>query len=512
MKNKSVILITILFSLMLIGIVMIQAWWISRVGKLNQQSFDAAVYRSLQGVVKQTEEKENFVFIQHQYETDTILKKTKKLLKSHKKGKKIISTSSSNFQFSVDSKDGKETKTVIRIENNENGKKTIHNSVYVGAEAVEIPTPPIPPNLDIELSDTKIEDIEILVEKMSGLKNPDSISLKPIEIEKLIAGQLKQNNLPEKFSFCLLNKNPKKSFVPRDKELGIAYRINLYPNDIFGREVTLVLFFNPGDYKDQMEGWSLPLFLSLFFTLSLLILFVYSIRMLIRHKKMLEQKNDFINHMSHEFKTPLAGISLGADMLIDKPEKMSAEQINKVAHIIRNQSAKLNAEVNAVLLSAQLEENISNAVAPFNLVHAVKSQLENMQLQIENKNAKIETHFSSENISLTGDENMWQKVFSNLIDNALKFSNENPEIKISVSQTNNLVRIEFADNGVGIAEKDLSHIFEKFYRSNYYKQSNIQGFGLGLSFVKKVVDTHRGKIKAESELGKGTKITIEINV
>jgi two-component system phosphate regulon sensor histidine kinase PhoR len=112
---------------------------------------------------------------------------------------------------------------------------------------------------------------------------------------------------------------------------------------------------------------------------------------------------------------------------------------------------------------------------------------------------------------LKGDESQWQKVFSNLLDNSLKFSRENPEIHISIASAGNKVKIEFIDNGIGISSKDLPHIFEKFFRSNYYNQSNIQGFGLGLNFVKSVVDSHKGTIKAESGLNVGTKVVIEVN-
>ncbi|HWY37972.1 MAG TPA: HAMP domain-containing sensor histidine kinase, partial [Bacteroidia bacterium] len=379
------------------------------------------------------------------------------------------------------------------------------------------PVPPVPPGPDIEMisPEEKRENIEVIMDKMLSLRDPDSISVQPAEIKKILAEQIKQNHLPEVFDFFLLAKDPKRSYLGFGnvgyKDGWRPYKVNLYPNDLFGRDMTLAVTFRTEDTFLQMKDWIYPVLLSLFFTLSLLALFIYSIRMLLRHKKMLDMKNDFINHMSHEFKTPLAGISLGADMLIDKPGKMSPEQINKVAHIIRKQSDRLNKEITDVLLSAQLEENIHKVSVQFDLIETLKTQLGLFSLQLENKGARIETHYKPENISITGDEILWQKVFSNLLDNALKFSKESPEIIISVTRTANVVRVEFKDNGIGIAEKDLPHIFEKFYRSNYYRQSNIQGFGLGLNFVKKVIDSHKGKIRAESEPGKGTKIIIEIN-
>jgi two-component system phosphate regulon sensor histidine kinase PhoR len=233
--------------------------------------------------------------------------------------------------------------------------------------------------------------------------------------------------------------------------------------------------------------------------------------MLLRHKKLLEMKNDFINHMSHEFKTPLAGISLGADMLMGQTGQMGPEQIQRVAGTIKKQSMRLSQEVNEVLQNALLEENIHKPHTLFNVADTLKAQLELLQPQLESKGAIVNTSFSSNKVLISGDENQWQKVFSNLIDNSLKFSKENPEITINVMAHGPKVKMEFADNGVGIAGKDLPRIFEKFFRSDYYRQSNIQGFGLGLNFVKTVVNAHKGSIKAESELNVGTKIIIELD-
>ncbi len=505
---------------MLVGIIVIQAWWIKRALRLNEQAFDSAVYRTLEEVVRQTEQKENFVFINHQIENDTLLRRTKKLLRKYSgaapKGYKH--ESSNSISISVNSENGKAPQTIVRVEKHENGKKTVRSSVIAGIipDSLGIPTPPLPPDapmIEIVSPDDKQEQVEVIMEKMMRIKNPDSVSIKPGEIEKIIAGQLKQNKLPGSFSFALLKKDS--AFAFKSSTFGDtanSYKINLYPNDLFGRSVLLSLNLPEKSAHIRSDVWWVFV-LSLAFTIAILILFIYSIRMLIRHKKMLEMKNDFINHMSHEFKTPLAGISLGADMLLERIGQMNAEQIHKVVGTIKKQSLRLSNEVNDVLQNALLEENINRPHALFNLVETIKTQIELFQPQIEVLNAKITSEFGSDKILLNGDETQWQKVFSNLIDNALKFSKESqsPEINIHVSAEGSKVKIEFLDKGIGIAAKDLPHIFEKFFRSDYYKQSNIQGFGLGLSFVKNIVDAHCGIIKVESELNAGTKIIIELN-
>jgi two-component system phosphate regulon sensor histidine kinase PhoR len=213
--------------------------------------------------------------------------------------------------------------------------------------------------------------------------------------------------------------------------------------------------------------------------------------------------------MSHELKTPLATISLGADMLIGKTTKMDEAQIQKVASSIKKQSVRLHEDMKQILMNALLD-NYRAKTEPFNLVEICKQTLNEMQFLLEDKKTVTETRFEPAEIIIKGDADLWHKVFSNLIDNALKFSKENPEIKISITKNNHSVKIEVTDNGIGIAEKDLQHIFEKFYRSDYYKKSNIQGFGLGLSFVNKIVQLHKGTIKAESKLDLGTTFIIEL--
>jgi signal transduction histidine kinase len=508
----------------------IQAGWITKIGALNQKAFDDAVYKSLNAVVKKVEEKENFVFIKHQVETDTLLKRTKRLIKQQtlrrkKLRSKLLALPAEEINVSIHSDNGKQTKTIVKIGKGKNSYKYEHSSVYVESSALDTvpkpllvltpPTPPVPPGPEAIASfDDRKGEVEIIMEKMMNLRDPDSVSLAPKEIEKLILEQLKQNDLPQIFHFALLSTDPKKTFISNIDTTTHSwrlYKVNLYPNDLFGRNITLALLLPVDQIGFKGSGLWGPILLSLLFTLALLVLFIYSIRMLIRHKKMLAMKNDFINHMSHEFKTPLAGISLGADMLMTKTSEMDAAQIQKVASTIKKQSMRLSKEVNDVLQDALMEESINKPHTLFNLVDAVNTQIEYFKPQLEQAHAHIHTNFASDKILLRGDETRWQKVFSNLIDNSLKFSKNSPEIHISIASLGSKIKIEFTDNGIGIASKDLPRIFEKFFRSNYYNQSNIQGFGLGLNFVKSVVDQHKGQIKAESELNAGTRITIEVN-
>ncbi|HXB11156.1 MAG TPA: HAMP domain-containing sensor histidine kinase [Bacteroidia bacterium] len=507
MKNRSITLIIVLFSLMLIGIIGIQAWWIKRSLKLNEQAFDAAVYRSLQGVVTQAEKKENYTLIKKEFGRDSILKVISKnkiaAIKPHKT--KVYSTESFSYSGNLDDND--HGNASVKLEIGSNGKKVTIVSNHSGASVISDDGEDEMAKIDL-----KLQNLDTLLKQMVSINSYDSISVKPSDIDSILHIQLKQNNLTLSHSFALL-KNKGVYFYKSHsfKDTIDIYKVNLYPNDVFGRNMYLLVHF-PGKFEQISSGIWWAFILSLLFTLIMLALFIYSIRMLIQHKNLLLAKNDFISHMSHEFKTPLAGISIGADMIAEKGDKMTLDQITKVAHSIKEQSTRLNKDVSSILLSAMVDEKQNPIKQPFDIVDVIKEELDAFKFLLNSLIAKVETSFPTEKTMIVGDRMLWQKVIANLLDNSLKFSKETPLITIRITEfAPNKLILEFSDNAVGISREDLPHIFEKFYRSDYQNKSNIQGFGLGLSFVKKVVDMHGGTIKASSEPGKGTTMLIEIN-
>jgi two-component system phosphate regulon sensor histidine kinase PhoR len=506
MKKRAIPVIIILFSLMLIGIIGIQAWWIKKSISLNEQAFDAAVYRSLEGVVAQTEKKENHAIITKDVRRDSMIGIMSKngLANIKLPESKSINTESFAFFSNDNTKSKKTSNTSINIQMGSNGKKLTFSStegpftVKHGDETFNVRI--------------KLQKLDTMLEEMFKLKSFDSLSVKPSEVDSILAMQLKQNGLgSQKFNLALLNKK-RNTYLYKTggfEDTLDAYKVNLYPNDVFDRNIKLLTTF-PDKFKQVSSGIWWAFSLSVLFTLAMLSLFIYSIRMLVKHKNLLAIKNDFISHMSHEFKTPLAGISIGADMITEKADKMTLEQITKTAQAIKEQSVRLNKDVSSVLLSTVMDEKQEKSIQPFDIVRLINQVVHDFRLIIDNRNATVKSHFTQNSIIIKGDKTLWEKVFSNLLDNALKFSKEAPLIFINASITASHAIMEFTDNGVGINKADLPHIFEKFYRSDYSNKSNIQGVGLGLSFVKKVVDMQGGTVKAVSEEGKGTSIFIEI--
>lgn len=250
---------------------------------------------------------------------------------------------------------------------------------------------------------------------------------------------------------------------------------------------------------------------AILFTIIITTAFFITVRALLKQKKLSEIKSDFINNMTHEFKTPLATISLAVDAL--KNEKVSGDK-EKSAYftgIIKEENKRMNKQVETILQAALLDKNEVQLNMKRLLAHdIIVNVLNNIGLQVEEKGGKIDVDLEAENDLIMADEVHFTNLINNLLDNAVKYSKENLHIKLSTRNVGNQLKIKIEDNGIGMNKETLHRIFEKFYRAHTGNVHNVKGFGLGLSYVKTMVDAHHGTIKAESVLGKGSSFTISL--
>ncbi len=250
---------------------------------------------------------------------------------------------------------------------------------------------------------------------------------------------------------------------------------------------------------------------SILFTLIITTAFFITIRTLLRQKKLSEIKSDFINNMTHEFKTPLATISLAVDAL--KNEKVSGdkEKTSYFTGIIKEENKRMNKQVETILQAALLDkQEVQLNLKKLPAHDLVVSALNNINLQVEEKGGKLEVDLGAEKDLILANEVHFTNLINNLLDNAVKYSKENLSIKLSTKNAGNQLKIIIEDNGIGMNKETLNRIFEKFYRAHTGNVHNVKGFGLGLSYVKTMVEAHHGTIKAESVLGKGSSFTITI--
>ncbi len=266
------------------------------------------------------------------------------------------------------------------------------------------------------------------------------------------------------------------------------------------------------DFKEQV--WNSLRWIiagAAFFMLVIIAAFYVTLKSLFNQKKLSEIKSDFINNMTHEFKTPLATISLAVDAIRNEKVMADTDKMKYFSSIIKEENKRMNKHVETILQAALMEkQELQLNLVSLKVNEVLEHVLESYQLQLEEKNARIETNFAAKKDMIQADEIHFTNLLSNLIDNAIKYSKESLLIKLSTTSTNKTISIKIEDNGIGMSKESVKRIFEKFYRAHTGNIHNVKGFGLGMSYVKTVIDAHKGKIKVDSTLGKGSCFTIEL--
>jgi two-component system phosphate regulon sensor histidine kinase PhoR len=291
--------------------------------------------------------------------------------------------------------------------------------------------------------------------------------------------------------------------------------IPIYPesgSDLEGLVPYENLFLLIQDFKTQVwESLRWMVIAAVFFTLVIFAAFYLTLRTMLNQRKLSMIKSDFINNMTHEFKTPLATISLAVDALKNEKVQNDKEKTKYFNEIIREENIRMNKHVETILQAALMEkQELKLNLKQLHANESVSQILDNMTLRLQEKNAELITSLNAKNDLVEVDEVHFTNVVSNLMDNAIKYSKEKLRIKITTHSTTRHFIFRLEDNGIGMSKETVKRIFEKFYRAHTGNLHNVKGFGLGMSYVKTVVDAHKGRIKVDSTLGKGSCFTIEL--
>jgi two-component system phosphate regulon sensor histidine kinase PhoR len=248
---------------------------------------------------------------------------------------------------------------------------------------------------------------------------------------------------------------------------------------------------------------------SLIFTGLILFCFVYTINIILTQKKISMMKTDFINNMTHEFKTPIATISLAADSINNPKISSKPDQIVRYANIIKEENQRMLQQVEKVLQIAKVDKKeFQLKLTEVDVNTLVKTAADHTELKIAQREGILTLDLAALNSTIIADENHISNMIHNLLDNANKYSKGQPNITIKTRDTKGGIEIIVSDKGIGMQKDELKRIFEKFYRVSTGNLHDVKGFGLGLSYVKAIVDAHKGRISVESELGKGSSFTV----
>ena len=333
-------------------------------------------------------------------------------------------------------------------------------------------------------------------------------------LDQTLRTELANNGIDIPYHFSVYTSNGNLVMRCSDYETegeNYAFTTTIFKNDPVQKMGTLKVHFPMySKYITQSIWFLMP---SLIFTLILLVTFIVTLVLVFRQKKVTELKNDFINNMTHEFKTPISSISLAAQMLCDDSIPKTDKMVKRISTTINDETKRLRFQVEKVLQLSMYE----NQGAKLNLREVDANELiagviHTFTLKVEKNGGKIISDLSAPTPNIYVDDMHFTNVIFNLMDNAVKYRRQDStlELKVSTRNENNKLIITIQDNGIGIKKDDIKRIFDKFYRVHTGNLHDVKGFGLGLAYVKKIITEHKGSITAESELGIGTKFIIKM--
>lgn len=522
MKKKTLYTLIALMSFSLIGIVWVQIYWINSGIHVKEAQFDQLVNDALNDVVIDFEDNESIDFIHNQIantNSSYIDKKDSIELEESTIGKSVTqhfeiaaADNEESFNYSMttdDNGEGLEMKISI---NGETQIIDINSKIEKLGQILDS-SKTILSGAKEEVLEARFENVIIkMANEFKGIENPIEHLLKDLAIEPIIKKKLVNNGITTPFKFAVIKDSSiVKAFSSNDFEISNkSYTVNLFKRNLFENSAQLALNFN-GRNRYILKSMWLMVTCSILFTLIILFTFLSTIHYMLKQKKLSEMKNDFINNMTHEFKTPISTISLAIDSITHPKIIKDETQINHYADIIRKENLRMNKQVESVLTTALGDKNeLEFDQHKIDLNELVQRIPARMKLQLEAHGAILNLNLTTENLGVLADEMHLQNAICNLIDNAIKYNNNNPIISIETSLANGFCEIKITDNGIGMSNETQKKVFDKFYRVEKGNIHTTKGFGIGLSYVKTIIDAHKGSISLKSRLGKGTTITINI--
>jgi two-component system phosphate regulon sensor histidine kinase PhoR len=510
MKRKTIVLLAIFFFLAISGLILIQLYWIRNAIAITDQQFRYLANKALESVVLNLEEKElikNIVEDIDPASTDSV---TAIVPANSPLARKLQGYQPNSELLEMYGLNNPDKPIAITS----SGHKIFISAEYLSPFPNDETTEPSQQIINSEISgrvSNKIVFLEKIMEKILRTTPDIRERIDPEDISHQLRAALNNVGIYLGFEFSIRSGrlgNIWKTPGYTDKPGTNKFIIQLFPNDPVPSQNQIVLYcLQEQQYKFEKIG-NLG-FLSLLFTLLLLLLSTGTFIVIFQQKRMSEIRSDFINNMTHELKTPISTISLASQMMADKSISDKDKNIDNLAKVISDESMRLKFQVEKVLQMAIFEKmKMKLSIVELDVHGIIDKAIENFSLQIRNRDGLIKKDFQAAMSLTMVDEIHFLNSISNLIDNAIKYSKDKPDIIISTRNNKKGILIIIEDKGIGINKENLKRIFDKFYRVHSGNVHNVKGFGLGLSYVKKIIEEHNGSIKADSQVNKGTKFTI----
>ncbi len=514
-------LLVLLMSLSLIGIILVQVYWFNTSFKNNEEQFRFHVKQVIGNVADKLEKEEAYTFIdKYKKLKDSIGKEPEKsdflefgyYQRNSRTNETIIysnniisedyNISSSFFDKKADSLKLKNfsSKRVTEIYNNGIDNSLQHKIV---------------PDVKIQ----KTTDLDILDNAQFEIFFKDIASAKPLQervskekLQKMLFTELNEYGVKTPFEFGIYSnglatkiQSEKFRYAKND-----TYTIPVFTDNEGNNKYQLLVSF-PHKEKflfSELVGITI---LSIVFTLIIIIAYSSALNQLIRQRHISEIKTDFINNMTHEFKTPIATINLALDAIKNPKIIEDKEKVHRYLQMIRDENKRMHAQVENVLRISKLEKKeLEINKESNNIQDIIDDAIDHVNLIIEDRQGTITTHYNATRTTVLLNDVHFTNVIVNILDNAIKYSPEEPRIDIYTENVKDFVIVKVKDQGAGMSKVAQKRIFEKFYREHTGDLHNVKGHGLGLAYVKRIIDDHNGQIFVESEKGKGSTFIIKI--
>ena len=503
-KNKF-LLIVILTVVSMVSILLVQFSWISQINELNNERFEKDINDVLFTVNQKLEEREILILTRENLEAKFKISRSNEtggveLIESIFSKRTIqdgeIETKQNSLQFDLESSNKN-----VDSDDNINASILVEDFNEVTVDTL------IQKQIDKVLD--RSEMIQIILNKLLTGDRNIKTELNKNSIEKLIKTSLKQKNINIDFEYLLLDNEKNNILLSNtedDKILKSNFSISLFQNDLIDSNLVLFLDFPlKNSYLRDNNIYSLAF--SFIFILLIALSFYYVVVKAFRLKKLSEIKNDFIDNMTHELKTPISTISLACEAMIDNKKNK-----NDYVKIIDEENKRLGHQVERVLNIARTEkQSYKIDKSSVNIHEIIEESINVFRFKLEKKGGKIVNKLNAENPIINGNKSHLVNVFNNLIENGIKYSKDKPVIIIESRNNKSSMEISIKDNGIGIKKNNLDKIFDKFYREPQGNIHNVKGFGLGLSYVKNIVDKLNAKIFVKSKYGHGSVFTLKFN-
>lgn len=516
MSKRLIWILIIVMTFALMGLMVLQAYWLKNAYKVKEDHFSQQVTQALFEICKKAEARETIVEISNEiFSLNNNSQEIPGLYRYYNSNNYNHDTSKSGVAVSRES---------VIINNNKNlhsntkitvvsGDSIIFNRIISKCKPDNICKTITQNDISKELvhkMNNKTISFEKIINKLLNYNEDVSKRIDKETLMSIIESELKNQNINMSFEFAVKDRSGKivYSSLAYKNNFSDVYKIQLFPNDFFSEPNYLLIFFPK---KDNLIVKSLGYMGVSSILLTLIVIFSYTLTLIIilKQKKLSEMKNDFVNNMTHELKTPISTISLASQMLKDSSINENQKNLGNIALIIEEESKRLGYQVEKVLQTAIFERgNFKFRIVDINIPELISTIYNSFIIQVKKQGGVLTTNINTSSVSIEGDEVHLSNVLLNLLENALKYCDKEPEIVISSTEAKDGIIFSVKDNGIGISNDNQKRIFEKFYRVHTGNIHNVKGFGLGLSYVKIITEAHKGWIKVESEVGKGSEFFV----